>query len=113
MVSSLRDTLDRRTVRSKYGFRIRLGVPVLSLANGVPFEGTFERVFKGICPDELEHCLRSYGQSILSELSEKQIVIDGKKKRDVSPTTRVTVLRKMALHIISEQKDKLSLKKRL
>lgn len=81
---------------------------VLSLANGVPFEGTFERVFKGICPDELEHCLRSYGQSILSELSEKQIVIDGKKKRDVSPTTRGNGAKKngFAYHLRAERQIK-------
>lgn len=61
---------------------------MLSLPNGVPSEDTFERVFKSICPKELERCLRCYGQSILSGLSEKQIVIDGKKQRGVSPTTQ-------------------------
>jgi len=61
---------------------------MLSLPNGVPSEDTFERVFKNIVPEELEACLRSYGHSILCELSEKQIVIDGKKQRGVSPTTR-------------------------
>lgn len=61
---------------------------MLSLPNGIPSEDTFKRVFKSICPSELENCLRSYGKSILSDLSEKQIVIDGKKQRGVSPTTR-------------------------
>lgn len=61
---------------------------LLSLPNGIPSEDTFERVFKSINPDELESSLRSYGHSILSDLSEKQIVIDGKKQRGVSPTTR-------------------------
>lgn len=61
---------------------------LLSLPNGVPSEDTFERVFKSICPDELETSLRMYGKSILADLSEKQIVIDGKKQRGVSPTTR-------------------------
>lgn len=61
---------------------------LLSLPNGIPSEDTFERVFKSINPDELASCLRSYGHSILSDLSEKQIVIDGKKQRGVSPTTR-------------------------
>lgn len=61
---------------------------LLSLPNGVPSEDTFERVFKSINPEELEGCLRCYGRSILSDLSEKQIVIDGKKLRGVSPTTR-------------------------
>lgn len=61
---------------------------LLSLPNGVPSEDTFERVFKSIDPDELESCLCIYGASILSELAEKQIVIDGKKQRGVSPTTK-------------------------
>jgi predicted transposase YbfD/YdcC len=61
---------------------------LLSLPNGVPSEDTFERVFKSVCPRELEHCLRNYGRSILSDLAQKQIVIDGKKQRGVSPTTR-------------------------
>lgn len=61
---------------------------LLSLPNGVPSEDTFERVFKRIDPYEFEACLYSYGQSILSDLSDKQIVIDGKKQRGVSPTTR-------------------------
>lgn len=60
---------------------------LLSLPHGIPSEDTFERVFKSICPDELEKCLRAYGKNILSELSEKQIIIDGKKQRGVSPTT--------------------------
>ncbi len=61
---------------------------MLSLPNGVPSEDTFERVFQRINPSELEYCLRSYGQSILNDLSGKQIVIDGKKQRGTSPTSR-------------------------
>ena len=60
---------------------------LLSLPNGVPSEDTFERVFQRIEPSELEHCLRSYGKSLLSDLSEKQIVIDGKKQGGTSPTS--------------------------
>lgn len=52
---------------------------MLSLPNGVPSTDTFERVFGRIHPAELECCLRSYGKDILNDLSEKQIVIDGKK----------------------------------
>ena len=61
---------------------------MLSLPNGVPSTDTFERVFSRIHPSELEYCLRSYGKSILEDLSEKQIVIDGKKQHGVSPTSR-------------------------
>lgn len=61
---------------------------LLSLPNGVPSVDTFERVYKAINPDELVSCLQMYGKDILNDLSEKQIVIDGKKLRGVSPTTR-------------------------
>lgn len=61
---------------------------LLSLPNGIPSEDTFERVFKSIVPEELQSCLHKYGLSILSELAEKQIVIDGKKQRGASPTTK-------------------------
>lgn len=61
---------------------------MLSLPNGAPSDDTFRRVFERINPEELEHCLRSYGKSILDDLSEKQIVIDGKKQCGTSPTFR-------------------------
>lgn len=61
---------------------------MLSLPNGVPSTDTFERVFSRIHPSDLEYCLRSYGKSILEDLSEKQIVIDGKKQCGASPRSR-------------------------
>ena len=61
---------------------------MLSLPNGAPSDDTFRRVFERINPEELEHCLCSYGKSILDDLSEKQIVIDGKKQCGTSPTFR-------------------------
>lgn len=61
---------------------------LLVLPNGIPSVDTYERVFKRIVPEELESCLLQYGSSLLSCLSEKQIIIDGKKQRGVSPTTR-------------------------
>ena len=57
-----------------------------SLPKGVPGEDTFERAFKSICPEELENSLRAYGKSTLSDLSQKQIIIDG-RKRVVQPTS--------------------------
>jgi hypothetical protein len=41
-----------------------------------------------INPDEPESCLHVYGNHILTDMSDKQIVIDGKKQRGVSPVTR-------------------------
>lgn len=60
----------------------------LSLPNGAPSEDTFRRVFERIKPSELEYCLSAYGKSVLEDLSEKQIVIDGKKQCGASPTSR-------------------------
>jgi len=79
------DYLDMRLIEIERG--ASLG-DLLSLPNGVPSEDTFEQVFKSIVPKELEAYLHSYGKTILSELSEKQIVIDGKKQRGASLTTR-------------------------
>jgi uncharacterized protein YueI len=60
----------------------------LSLPDGVPSEDTFECVFKSINPDEQESCLHDYGNHILTDLSDKQTVTEGKKQRVVSPATR-------------------------
>lgn len=61
---------------------------MLSLPNGAPSEDTFRSVFERIKPSELEYCLSTYGKSVLEDLSEKQIVMDGKKQCSASPTSR-------------------------
>ncbi len=71
---------------------------LLLLPNGVPSADTFERVFKKLKSESLQSCLDNYGKELLGSLSEKQIVLDGKKLKGVSPS--------------SKGKDKLSLKKR-
>jgi hypothetical protein len=58
---------------------------LLQLPNGVPSADTFESVFKKLKSDSLQSCLESYGKEILGSLSEKQIVLDGKKRKGVSP----------------------------
>lgn len=45
-------------------------------------------MFSLLEPATLEKCLSDYRKDILAVLSEKQITIDGKKLRGVSPTTR-------------------------
>jgi len=60
----------------------------LSLANGIPSEDTFERVFAAVEPDVLRICLNDYGKDVVGLLSEKQICLDGKKLKGVSPTSR-------------------------
>ena len=61
---------------------------LLSLPNGAPSPDTFERVFKKLKSDSLQTCLEHYGKSILGSLSEKQIVLDGKKLKGVSPSSK-------------------------
>lgn len=59
-----------------------------SLPNGVPSHDTFNRVFQLIDPKVLGQSLQSYGKDIVSVLAEKQICIDGKKLKGVSPKSR-------------------------
>jgi predicted transposase YbfD/YdcC len=61
---------------------------ILSLPSGIPSADTFERVFRRIDSKALENCLHTYGKMILSDLSEKQVIPDGKKQCGVSPTSR-------------------------
>jgi predicted transposase YbfD/YdcC len=61
---------------------------LLQLPHGVPSVDTFERVFKKLKPESLQSCLDNYGKEILDSLSEKHIVLDGKKLRGVSPCSR-------------------------
>lgn len=55
-----------------------------------PSPDTFERLMSAVKPEEIERCLRMYGKQFLESLAEKQIAIDGKKLRGVSPKKRGT-----------------------
>jgi len=61
---------------------------LLQLPNGAPSSDTFERVFKKLKSASLQSCLNNYGREILGSLSEKQIVLDGKKLKGVSPSSK-------------------------
>jgi predicted transposase YbfD/YdcC len=61
---------------------------LLQLPNGPPSADTFERVFKKLKSESLQSCLNNYGNEILDSLSEKQIVLDGKKLKGVSPNSK-------------------------
>lgn len=50
-----------------------------------PSPDTFERLMSAVSPDEIGRCLAEYGRTFLDTLSEKQVVLDGKKLRGVSP----------------------------
>ena len=60
----------------------------VSLPNGIPSHDTFRRIFSMLSPDVLRRCLTDYGKSVVDLLSEKQICLDGKKLRGVSPASR-------------------------
>ncbi|OAV64772.1 Transposase [Bacteroidales bacterium Barb6XT] len=57
-------------------------------ANGIPSHDTFNRVFSGLEPDLLRQCLKNYGRDLIGLLSEKQICLDGRKLKGVSPGSR-------------------------
>ena len=61
---------------------------LLQLPHGVPSVDTFERVFKKLKSESLQSCLDIYGKEILGSLSEKQTVLDGKKLKGVSPSSK-------------------------
>ena len=56
----------------------------IDLPNGVPSSDTFSGVFSNLH----RNCLSDYGKDIISVLSEKQLCLDGKKLKGVSPTSR-------------------------
>jgi len=61
---------------------------LLELPNGYASADTYERVFKSLDTEGLRNCLATYGKEILAGLKEKQLIIDGKKLRGVSPTSK-------------------------
>ncbi len=61
---------------------------ILQLPNGAPSADTYERVFKSLEADSLRRCLENYGKNILNCLAGKQIVLDGKALKGVSPTSK-------------------------
>jgi predicted transposase YbfD/YdcC len=60
----------------------------LKYPNGIPSHDTFERVFSTIAPNHFINLLISYSQCFMDTLAEKQINIDGKKLRGVSPKSK-------------------------
>jgi predicted transposase YbfD/YdcC len=61
---------------------------LLELPNGAPSSDTFRRVFNRLEVESLKSCLARHGKEILNGLAEKQIILDGKKLKGVSPTSR-------------------------
>lgn len=63
---------------------------LIDLANGIPAHDTFKRAFQLLDPKVLKRCLNQHGKALLGVLAEKQICLDGKKLKGVSPTTKGT-----------------------
>lgn len=58
----------------------------LELPNGIPSHDTFNRVFQILDSQALDKCLGLHGKELLEIVAEKQICLDGKKLRGVTPT---------------------------
>jgi predicted transposase YbfD/YdcC len=65
-------------------------VDLLELPNGVPSHDTFNRVFQLLNPELLRQCLSQHGNTLLKVLADKQIALDGKKLRGVTPHSKGT-----------------------
>ena len=61
---------------------------LLELPGGIPTHDTFNRVLQRIEPEALGKALAEDGQVLLDTLNEKQLILDGKKIRGVSPTSK-------------------------
>ncbi len=61
---------------------------VLELPNGIPSHDTFNRVFQAIDPSSLKQLLDRDGRQLLGCLENKQLVLDGKKLKGVSPKSK-------------------------
>ncbi len=61
---------------------------VLELPNGIPSHDTFNRVFQAINLSSLQQLLDRDGRQLLDCLENKQLVIDGKKLKGVSPKSK-------------------------
>ncbi len=59
------------------------------LPGGIPSHDTFNCVFKHMETNVLRQLLNDYGKEVIDILSDKQICIDGKKLKGVSPVTKV------------------------
>lgn len=67
-----------------------------------PSPDTFERLMSAVSPSEIERCLAEYGRQFLDTLSEKQVVLDGKKLRGTFPKSHCTNVDYLMNAIVSE-----------
>jgi hypothetical protein len=61
---------------------------ILELPNGAPSSDMYRRVFGCLDVESLKNCLHLHGKEIPAGLAEKQIILDGKKLKGVSPTSK-------------------------
>lgn len=63
---------------------------LVDLSPGIPAHDTFNRIFQLLDPELLRTCLDQHGKALLSLLADKQICLDGKKLKGVSPRSKGT-----------------------
>lgn len=63
---------------------------LIDLSTGIPSHDTFNRVFQLLDPQLLRNCLEQHGKELLDVLADKQICLDGKKLKGVSPHSKGT-----------------------
>ena len=75
---------------SEFAYERARDFGLLAECEASPSPDTFERLMSAVAPDEIGRCLAEYGRTFLDTLSEKQVVLDGKKLRGVSPRSHGT-----------------------
>jgi predicted transposase YbfD/YdcC len=60
----------------------------ITLPNGIPSHDTFNRLFQLIDNELFSECLGKHGKTLLESITGKQVCLDGKKIRGVSPSSR-------------------------
>lgn len=61
---------------------------VIDRSRGIPAHDTFNRIFQLLNPALLRQCLSQHGRGLLDLLAQKQICLDDKKLKGVSPQAK-------------------------
>jgi len=69
-----------------YGVKPYAWLSTFLLANGIPSEDTFRRVFERIDPKQFEDCFEGWVKQLVNELGIQVIAVDSKRKCNGSMT---------------------------
>lgn len=61
---------------------------IMDMTGGIPSSDTLARVFTMLNHDELKKVLTAEGREVLDTLDQKQLILDGKKIKGASPTSK-------------------------